>query len=308
MSSERDDNDIESRSRAEREAEDRKGGLHGPEPSERMRPTGRRNAQGIRIDPEAEAEHLPRRTVMTALVENEPGVLSRVSGLFSRRQFNIESLTVGPTQEDDYSRITIVVEEPDPNIDQIEKQLSKLVPVVSARELDGQPVARELVLLKVNGEEPDKVHAITEMYDGTTLDAGPRTITVQITGDEGKIDDAIDAYEQFGIREIARTGQAALARGETATAPNDAIAVTDGSGADARDEEPAVTAPANDADAPDPEYERPAVTAPANREAVVDAPANRERAVTAPANRRDDEANTDGTATDEPGRPEGGDE
>ncbi len=297
--------------RAEREAEDRKGGLHGPEPSERMRPVGRRNSQGIRIDPEAEAEHQPRRTVMTALVENEPGVLSRVSGLFSRRQFNIESLTVGPTQEDDYSRITIAVEEPDPNIDQIEKQLSKLVPVVSARELDGQPVARELVLLKVNGEEPDKVHAITEMYNGTTLDAGPRTITVQITGDEGKIDDAIDAYEQFGIREIARTGQAALARGETATAPNDAIAVTDGSGTDAREgDESAVTAPANDADAPDPEYERPAVTAPANQEAAVDAPANRERVVSVPANETvtdeasddetsDDEANTDGTAHDE---------
>jgi acetolactate synthase-1/3 small subunit len=261
-----------------------------------MRPTGRRNAQGIRIDPEAEAEHQPRRTVMTALVENQPGVLSRVSGLFSRRQFNIESLTVGPTQEDDYSRITIVVEEPDPNIDQIEKQLGKLVPVVSARELDGQPVARELVLLKVNGEEPDKVHAITEMYDGTTLDAGPRTITVQITGDEGKIDDAIDAYEQFGIREIARTGQAALARGETATAPNDAIAVTDGAGdADVPDDEPAVTAPANDAEAPDPEYDRPAVTAPANREAAVTAPANQE-------------ANTDGTASEESGAVEEADE
>jgi acetolactate synthase-1/3 small subunit len=311
--------EIESRARAEREAEDRKGGLRGPEPEERMRPTGRRNAQGIRIDPEAEAEHDPRRTVITALVENEPGVLSRVSGLFSRRQFNIESLTVGPTQEDDYSRITIVVEEPDPNVDQIEKQLSKLVPVVSARELDGQPVTRELVLLKVNGEEPDKVHAITGMYDGTTLDAGPRTITVQITGDEGKIDDAIDAYEQFGIREIARTGQAALARGETATAPNDAIAVTDGSGdghtarpssgTDA--DEPAVTAPANDADAPDPEYDRPAVTAPANREAVVDAPANRSSPVSAPANERDaasTEANTDGTASTEGTGPEEGDE
>ena len=304
--------EFESRARAERDGADRKGGLHGPEPEERMRPTGRRNSQGIRVDPDAEAQHEPRRTVVTALVENEPGVLSRVSGLFSRRQFNIESLTVGPTQEDDYSRITIVVEEPDPNIDQIEKQLSKLVPVVSARELDTDPVARELVLLKVNGEEPDKVHAITGMYDGTTLDAGPRTITVQITGDEGKIDDAIDAYEQFGIREIARTGQAALARGETATAPNDSVAVTDGGGEDEADaeaeaddeaaavsapanEEPAVSAPAND-DEEDPEYERPAVTAPANREAAVDAPANREAAVTAPANSA---ANTDGTASDE---------
>ena len=289
--------EFESRARAERDGADRKGGLHGPEPEERMRPTGRRNSQGIRVDPDAEAQHEPRRTVVTALVENEPGVLSRVSGLFSRRQFNIESLTVGPTQEDDYSRITIVVEEPDPNIDQIEKQLSKLVPVVSARELDGQPVARELVLVKVNGEEPDKVHAITGMYDGTTLDAGPRTITVQLTGDEGKIDDAIDAYEQFGIREIARTGQAALARGETATAPNNAIAVTDGSGAAADGtDDPAVRAPANDdEDAPAADADRPAVTAPGNREPAVDVPANREPAVTAPANHGREEANTDGT-------------
>ena len=289
--------EFESRARAERDGADRKGGLHGPEPEERMRPTGRRNSQGIRVDPDAEAQHEPRRTVVTALVENEPGVLSRVSGLFSRRQFNIESLTVGPTQEDDYSRITIVVEEPDPNIDQIEKQLSKLVPVVSARELDGQPVARELVLVKVNGEEPDKVHAITGMYDGTTLDAGPRTITVQLTGDEGKIDDAIDAFEQFGIREIARTGQAALARGETATAPNNAIAVTDGSGAAADGtDDPAVRAPANDdEDAPAADADRPAVTAPGNREPAVDVPANREPAVTAPANHGREEANTGGT-------------
>jgi acetolactate synthase-1/3 small subunit len=296
--------EIESRSRAERESEDRKGGLHGPEPTERMRPTGRRNSQGIRVDPDVEAEPEPRRTVVTALVENQPGVLSRVSGLFSRRQFNIESLTVGPTQEDDYSRITIAVEEPDPNIDQIEKQLSKLVPVVSARELDGEPVARELVLLKVNGEEPDKVHAITEMYDGTTLDAGPRTITVQITGDEGKVDDAIDAYEQFGIREIARTGQAALARGETATAPNDAIAVTDGSGADTgtATDGPGVRAPANDGDDPAADADRPAVTAPGNREPAVDVPGNRESAVTVPGNESSNaatEANTDGTASDE---------
>jgi acetolactate synthase-1/3 small subunit len=193
-------------------------GLEGPPPEERIRPVGRRNAQGIRIDPEIEAEHDPRRTIISAYVKDEPGVLARVSGLFHRRQFNIESLTVGPTQNDGYSRITLVVEEPDPGIDQIKKQLEKTIPVVHVRELDNDPVAAELVILKVNGDEPDKVQAITDMYDGRTLDAGPRTITVQITGTEGKIDDAIDAYKQFGIREIARTGQAALARGEEETA------------------------------------------------------------------------------------------
>jgi acetolactate synthase-1/3 small subunit len=193
-------------------------GLQGPAPEERPRPEGRRNSQGIRIDPEVEAERKPRRTVISALVRNEPGVLSEVSGLFSRRQFNIESLTVGPTQNPDWSRITLVVEEADPGIDQIEKQLDKLVPVIHVRELDTHAVTRELVLVKVDADEPDKVHAITEMYDGRTMDAGPRTITVELTGNERKIDDAIDAFRQFGIREIARTGQTALARGETETA------------------------------------------------------------------------------------------
>ncbi|WP_255196059.1 acetolactate synthase small subunit [Halorarius litoreus] len=193
-------------------------GLEGPDPDERLRPEGRRNSQGIRIDPEVEAEPESRRTVISALVEHEPGVLARVSGLFSRRQFNIESLTVADTQNDDWARITLVVEEPDPTLDQIEKQLNKIVPVIHVRELAPDAIARELVLVKVNGDEPDKVQAITQMYNGTTLDAGPRTITVQLTGDEQKINDAVDAFRQFGIREIARTGQTALARGETKTA------------------------------------------------------------------------------------------
>jgi acetolactate synthase-1/3 small subunit len=196
-------------------------GLRGPTPEERPHPEGRRNSQGIRIDPEVEAEHEPRRAVISALVENEPGVLSRVSGLVSRRQFNIESLTVGPTTVENHARITMVVEEPDPGIDQIKKQLSKLKPVISAGELDDDAVRSELVLLKVQGDEPDKVHAVTEMYEGQTLDAGPRTITVQLTGDEQKIDDAIDAFRQFGIIEIARTGQTALARGDQATVPGE---------------------------------------------------------------------------------------
>ncbi|WP_424018982.1 acetolactate synthase small subunit [Halorientalis pallida] len=194
------------------------GKLPGPGPGERMRPEGRRNEDGIRIDPEAEAKHEPRRAVLSALVEHEPGVLAEVSGLFSRRQFNIESLTVGTTVDESRARMTIVIEETRPGIEQAKKQLRKLIPVVSVRELADDSVQRELVIVKVNGEEPDKVHAITEMYGGETLDAGPRTITVEITGNEQKIDDAIDAYKQFGIREIVRTGYAALARGEQQTA------------------------------------------------------------------------------------------
>ncbi|MDL0130931.1 acetolactate synthase small subunit [Halobacterium salinarum] len=193
-------------------------GLPGPAPEARQRPAGRRTAAGVRVDPEAEAEHPPRRTVISALVEHEPGVLARVSGLFSRRQFNIESLTVADTQNDDWARITVVVEEPDPGIDQVEKQLEKVVPVIHVRELETDALARELVVVKVDADRPEEIHAITEMYSGKTLDAGPRTVTVELTGDEQKIDDAIDAFRQFGIREIARTGQTALARGETKTA------------------------------------------------------------------------------------------
>ena len=195
--------------------------MPGPPPAERPHPKGRRNTEGIRIDPVVEAEHDPRRAVISALVDNEPGVLARVAGLVSRRQFNIESLTVGPTTVEGHSRITMVVEETDPGIAQIRTQMAKLPPVISVGEVAGNAVTAELVLLKVRGDEPEKVHAVTKMYDGETLDAGPRTITVQLTGDESTIDDALDAFEQFGILEIARTGQTALARGDTPTAPGE---------------------------------------------------------------------------------------
>jgi acetolactate synthase-1/3 small subunit len=195
-----------------------RGELPGPEPERRMHPEGRRNEQGIRIDPETEAERPPERAVLSALVTHEPGVLAEISGLFSRRQFNIESLTVGATVDDDLARMTIVIEEPRPGIDQAKKQLEKRIPVISVRELDGDALQRELVIIKVAGDHPEQVNAVTEMYDGQTLDAGPRTITVELTGEESKIDAAIDAYRQFGIRELARTGDAALARGESPTA------------------------------------------------------------------------------------------
>jgi len=195
-----------------------KGELPGPHPDTRMGPSGRRNDQGIRIDPEAEAQHDPERAVLSALVKHEPGVLAEISGLFSRRQFNIESLTVGPTTDGRLARMTIVIEETRPGIDQAKKQLEKRIPVISVRELAQDSLQRELVIVKVDGDEPDKVNAITEMYEGRTLDAGPRTITVEITGNEEKMNAAIDAYRQFGIRELVRTGYAALARGEAPTA------------------------------------------------------------------------------------------
>jgi acetolactate synthase-1/3 small subunit len=194
------------------------GGLQGPAPDERPQPAGRRNEQGFRIDPEAEAEPPTRRATLSALVAHEPGVLAKVSGLFSRRQFNIESLAVGPTETDGLARITMVIEEPEPGVEQAKKQLEKLIPVHSVTELADDAVARELAVLKVSAAEPDKVQAVAEMYDGKIVDAGAETISVEVTGEEATVDAAIEAFERFDVREIVRTGTAALARGADATA------------------------------------------------------------------------------------------
>jgi acetolactate synthase-1/3 small subunit len=187
--------------------------MPGPAPDERMRPKGRRNTQGIRVDPEAEVTHEPRQAVLSALVKHRPGVLSEVSALFSRRQFNIESLTVGPTVDEDTARMTILIEEPEPGIDQAKKQLRKLVPVISVRELEGESVRRELALVKVSGEKPDDVNAVADMYGGQAVDASTDSITVEITGSKQKIDAAVEAFKQFDVQEIVRTGAAALERG-----------------------------------------------------------------------------------------------
>jgi len=178
-----------------------------------MRPKGRRNTQGIRVDPEAEVTHEPRQAVLSALVKHRPGVLSEVSALFSRRQFNIESLTVGPTVDEDTARMTILIEEPEPGIDQAKKQLRKLVPVISVRELEGESVRRELALVKVSGEKPDDVNALADMYGGQAVDASTDSVTVEITGSKQKIDAAVEAFKQFDVQEIVRTGAAALERG-----------------------------------------------------------------------------------------------
>ncbi|WP_248515531.1 acetolactate synthase small subunit [Salinarchaeum laminariae] len=192
--------------------------LDGPLPEERPEPQGKRNAQGIRIDPEAEAELDPERVTLSALVLHEPGVLAQVSSLFSRRQFNIESLTVGLTENPDRARITLVIEETRPGVEQAKKQLAKLVPVAAVRELERDATLRELALIKVSSEHPDKVQALAEMYGGQAVDAGAETITVEITGQRPQIENAVEAFERFGVREITRTGTAALARGATETA------------------------------------------------------------------------------------------
>ena len=187
--------------------------MPGPAPDQRMRPDGRRNTQGIRVDPEAEATHEPRMAVLSALVKHEPGVLSEVSSLFSRRQFNIESLTVGATTNDGTARMTIVIEEPEPGVQQAKKQLRKLIPVIEVEELESAAMRRELALIKVAGDKPDDVQAVAGMYGGDAVDASTDAVTVEITGSKQKIDAAIEAFEQFDVLEIVRTGAAALERG-----------------------------------------------------------------------------------------------
>jgi acetolactate synthase-1/3 small subunit len=193
-------------------------GLKGPGPEERPHPSGRRNDQGIRIDPEAEAEPTTRQAVLSALVTHEPGVLAGVSGLFARRQFNIDSLTVGATFDEEYARMTIVIEEPEPGVEQAKKQLEKLVPVVSVTELEDDAIRRELALIKISGADPEGVNAVAEMYGAKTVDATPGAITVEVTGSGQKIDAALEAFSQFEVQEVKRTGTAALGRGTAPTA------------------------------------------------------------------------------------------
>lgn len=188
----------------------------GPAPEEREMPAGRRNSQGIRIDPDVEAELEERRAVISALVDHEAGVLAKISGLFARRQINIESLTVGPTVDESLARMTIVVEEDEPGIEQAKRQLRKEIHAWSVQEVE-TAVERELALIKVGGTDPAGVAAVAEMYDGQAVDAEAEVLTVELTGTEAEIDAAIEAFEQFGVREVARTGTAALRGGTQST-------------------------------------------------------------------------------------------
>jgi acetolactate synthase-1/3 small subunit len=109
--------------------------------------------------------------------------------------------------------MTILIEEPEPGIDQAKKQLRKLVPVIEVTELDPSAVRRELALIKVGGEKPDDINAVAEMYDGQAVDAATDSVTVEITGSKQKIDAAVEAFKQFDVQEVVRTGAAALERG-----------------------------------------------------------------------------------------------
>jgi acetolactate synthase I/III small subunit len=156
------------------------------------------------------------RYVLSALVQNHAGVLSRISGLFSRRGYNIDSLTVGETQDPGVSRMTIVVRGDEATIEQIQKQLEKLVEVGAVRLLDSsKAVYRELALIKVAAaaEARPEIIQIAGIFRARIVDVSHETLTVEATGDQAKIDGLLELLAPFGVRELARTGIAALERG-----------------------------------------------------------------------------------------------
>jgi acetolactate synthase-1/3 small subunit len=156
------------------------------------------------------------RYVLSALVQNHAGVLSRVSGLFSRRGYNIDSLTVGETQESGVSRMTIVVRGDEATIEQIQKQLEKLVEVGAVRRLESsKAVYRELALIKVSASHQNRsdILQIANVFRARIVDVSSEVLTVEVTGDQEKVDGLIELLAPYGIRELARTGIAALERG-----------------------------------------------------------------------------------------------
>jgi len=152
---------------------------------------------------------------LSVMVENEPGVLSRVAGLFSGRGFNIYSLNVAPTLEKGVSLMTIVAEGDDAIIEQIVKQLRKLIPTIKVKDLtEMKSVEREMVLLKVNAEDSKRAEVlrIVDIFRCKVVDVSPDEVTIEVTGDQGKIGALINLLTRFGIKEIARTGNVAMQR------------------------------------------------------------------------------------------------
>jgi acetolactate synthase-1/3 small subunit len=155
------------------------------------------------------------RHTISILVENKFGVLTRIAGLFSGRGYNIDSLNVGPTQNPKLSHMTIVVVGDDKVVEQVVKQLNRLVEVVEVNDYkDGQYVDRELILVKVKVEAKSRAEAmqICDIFRAKIVDVQQKTLTIEITGEEGKLNKFIALMEPFGISDIARTGKVILPR------------------------------------------------------------------------------------------------
>lgn len=169
-------------------------------------------------------EERPSHSIHTIslLVENKPGVLHRIAGLFSRRGYNIASLTVGPTEIPEYSRMTIVVRLSSKPVEQVVRQVQKLVPVVEVRELIAQDlIERELMLVKIRTPERNhaELRALAETYEATIVDVSPDALVVEASGTAGKLDALEERLRAFGIQELCRSGRIALERGFKTLAP-----------------------------------------------------------------------------------------
>jgi acetolactate synthase-1/3 small subunit len=154
--------------------------------------------------------------IISVLVENKAGVLAKISGLFSRRGFNIESLAVGPTDDEKISRITLSVNAEEHSVEQIIKQLYKLINVIKIQELDpSNIVARELVLIKVSADSRTRpeILEIVSVFRANIVDVGKKTLLIEITGDSSKVKALEDLLRPFGILELVRTGKIACTRG-----------------------------------------------------------------------------------------------
>lgn len=156
------------------------------------------------------------RHVLSLLVEDKPGLLTRVAGLFARRGFNIESLAVGPTEVAGLSRITVVVDEDDVQIEQVTKQLNKLINVIKIVELEeAQSVQREHMLIKVRVDHQTRSHVLeaVNLFRARVVDVVTDALVIEVTGDSGKIQAFLRVLEQYGIKEIAQSGLIAVGRG-----------------------------------------------------------------------------------------------
>ncbi|MGH4024157.1 MAG: acetolactate synthase small subunit [Pseudonocardiaceae bacterium] len=156
---------------------------------------------------------------LSVLVENKPGVLARVAGLFSRRGFNIHSLAVGPTESPDISRMTIVVAVDELPLEQVTKQLNKLVNVIKIVELDpAQAVQRELLLVKVRADATvrSQVLETVQLFRAKVIDVSPEALTVEATGTGDKLDALLRMLEPYGVREMVQSGMVAIGRGPRA--------------------------------------------------------------------------------------------
>ncbi len=152
---------------------------------------------------------------LSVLVEDEAGVLTRIAGLFARRGFNIESLAVGPTEQQGSSRITMVLTGDDQAIEQVTKQLYKLINVLKVQDITEVPcVERELMLLKVNGTSSNRseILELAQIFRARVVDVSEDALTLEVVGDPGKLVAIVQVLSRFGIREIARTGKIALTR------------------------------------------------------------------------------------------------